>query len=101
MLDHSTGLSWAYNYGVFDFDAPNFIGNFVRGRMTYWFDVDPGGPTVGMYAGANRSAWLDELNLSPAQRLKMYQMLEHNRQPQFKYYRYDYFRDNCTTRVAT
>jgi ABC-type sugar transport system permease subunit len=99
ILDHASGQSWAYNYGIFDFDAPNFIGNFVRGRMEYWMDVDPGGPTVEMYARANRSVWLDELNLSPAQRLKLFAMLEENRKPQNKFYRYDYFRDNCTTRV--
>ncbi len=99
ILDHSTNESWAYNYGVFDFDAPNFIGNFIRGKMTYWMDVDPAEPTIAMYARANRSVWLDELNLSPAQRLKLFQMLEENRKPANKFYRYDYYRDNCTTRV--
>lgn len=99
ILDKSSSASWAYNYGVFDFAAPNFIGNFVRGKMTYWMDVDPAGPTLAVYAQGNRSVWLDELNLSPAQRLKLYQKLEWNRRPENRYYRYDYYRDNCTIRV--
>src|ERR1043165_1546454 len=40
VLDKSSGDSWAYNFGIFDFDAPNFVGNFLRGRMTYWMAAD-------------------------------------------------------------
>ena len=100
ILDQSSGDSWAYNYGVFDFNAPNFIGNFIRGKMTYWIDVDPGLPTLDHYRNDDRSVWLEELNLSPSQRLKLWQKLETNRLPANKFYRYDYYRDNCTTRVA-
>ncbi len=99
IIDTASGASRAYNYGVFDFDAPNFIGNFIRGRMTYWMEADPGGPTLDMYAQVHRTVWLDELNLSSDQRFALFQKLEKNRQPENKYYRYDYFRDNCTTRV--
>ncbi|HEX3355513.1 MAG TPA: DUF4105 domain-containing protein [Tepidisphaeraceae bacterium] len=99
IIDTGSGASRAYNFGVFDFDAPNFIGNFILGRMTYWIEADPGGPTLDMYANAHRSVWLQELNLSPEQRLKLFEKLEKNRQPENKYYRYDYYRDNCTTRV--
>jgi uncharacterized protein DUF4105 len=89
----------AVNYGVFDFDAPNFIGNFVRGKMTYWMEGDDWPLTKKMYVGANRSLWLQELNLSPQQRIKLITALQENALPQNKFYRYDYYKNNCTTKV--
>jgi hypothetical protein len=43
--------------------------------------------------------WLQELNLSPQQRLALRDFLEWNERPENRYYRYDYYRDNCSTRV--
>src|SRR5262245_38214482 len=93
------GAAAAFNYGMFDFDAPNFIGNFVLGRMEYWTDAYDWQKTKLAYSGANRSMWMQELNLSPAQRRKLIDFLFWNIKPENKKYRYDYFRDNCTTRV--
>src|SRR5262249_1604143 len=78
---------------------PNFIGNFIRGRMTYWMEGDDWAGTRKMYAGANRSMWLQETNLTPQQRIDLIKKLQQNALPENKFYRYDYFRDNCTTRV--
>ena len=64
VVGDADGPAVAVNYGVFDFDAPNFIGNFVLGRMRYWMEGDDWQPTKQMYIGANRSMWLQELNLS-------------------------------------
>src|ERR1700761_1880410 len=36
--DPNGSTTAAFNFGVFDFDAPNFIGNFILGRMQYWLD---------------------------------------------------------------
>ncbi|HYU54500.1 MAG TPA: DUF4105 domain-containing protein, partial [Gemmatimonadaceae bacterium] len=49
--------------------------------------------------GRNRSILSQELNLSPAQRLKLQQFVQWNALPQNKFYRYDYYRDNCSTRL--
>jgi len=99
VIGDPNGSAVAINYGVFDFDAPDFIGNFVKGKMTYWMELDDWQPTRQMYIKANRSMWIQELNLAGAQRLALIDKLRQNAQPQNKYYRYDYYRNNCTTKV--
>lgn len=97
--DPNSANTAAFNFGVFDFDAPNFIGNFILGRMQYWLDIFQWLPTRDEYIKHNRSVWLQELNLAPAQRAGLTHALLVNSQDANKYYRYDYFRDNCTSRV--
>jgi hypothetical protein len=43
--------------------------------------------------------WAQELNLTPAQRLSIARFIEWNNRPENRNYHYDYFRDNCSTRV--
>ncbi len=88
-----------YNWGTFDFEAPDFVVRFVRGDMRYWMEPTPTGPTIQLYVQRNRSVTVQVLNFSPAQRLAMRDFVEWNAQEANKYYRYDYFRDNCSTRV--
>jgi hypothetical protein len=97
--DRSRGTAKAYNYGLFDFRQENFILRFVQGRMLYWmqgFDLEP---TLQVYVGSNRSVWRQELNLTPAERVATRDVLEWNERPENRFYRYDYYRDNCSTRV--
>jgi hypothetical protein len=51
------------------------------------------------YVAANRSLWIQRLHLSPPQRLELHDFVEWNARDENKYYRYDYYRDNCSTRV--
>jgi hypothetical protein len=43
--------------------------------------------------------WVQELNLTPAERAALRDFLEWNERPENRFYRYDYYRDNCSTRV--
>jgi hypothetical protein len=97
--DHRLGTDIAYNYGMFDFGQPGFVRRFVMGRMWYWmdgFDVDA---TLYSYLLADRSVWAQELNLTPAQRQSVREYLAWNARPENRFYRYDYYRDNCSTRI--
>ncbi|HEY7029499.1 MAG TPA: DUF4105 domain-containing protein [Gemmatimonadales bacterium] len=97
--DHQQGTSVAYNYGMFSFRQENFLLRFIQGRMNYWmagFDTDL---DVARYRAAQRSVWRQELNLPPAQRVALRDFLVWNSRDENKFYRYDYYRDNCSTRV--
>jgi hypothetical protein len=89
----------AYNWGLFDFDQPGFIRRFLRGRMLYWMEGLDAELSIRHYAGLNRSVWVQELDLSPEQRLALVDFLEWNALPENREYLYDYYRDNCSTRV--
>ena len=34
--DPATRLDWVWNYGVFEFDTPNFVLKFARGKLLYY-----------------------------------------------------------------
>jgi len=97
--DRSRGTSLAYNYGMFSFRQENFLLKFVQGRMLYWMAGYPTADDVPRYIDRRRSVWQQELNLTPAQRLALRDFLEWNAQDEHKFYRYDYYLDNCSTRV--
>ena len=97
--DPSVEPDTAYNYGLFDFRQENFLLRFIRGQMWYWMAGFPSQPYVETYVHDNRSVWLQELNLPPAARLELRDFLRWNERPQHRFYHYDYYRDNCSTRV--
>lgn len=93
------GTDQAYNYGLFDFHQHNFILRFVRGKMWYWMAGFPALDYVEQYERNNRSVWVQELDLSPEARAELQSFLEWNATPEHRFYHYDYYRDNCSTRV--
>jgi hypothetical protein len=97
--DASSGTNLTYNWGMFDFNQPHFIWRFVTGDTKYWMEPIPLAPMVEYYKQNNRSILAQELNLSPAQRLELQRFVTNNALPENKFYRYDYYRDNCSTRL--
>ncbi len=93
------GTDQAYNYGLFDFRQENFVLRFARGQMWYWMAGFPAESYVRQYERDNRSVWLQELSLAPRARLELQRFLQWNELPEHKFYHYDYYRDNCSTRV--
>lgn len=97
--DARTGTDVAYNWGLFDFAQPGFVRRFLRGQMLYWMAGLDEPEMVSQYVAANRSVWVQRLHLSPRQRQALRDFVEWNERPENRYYRYDYYRDNCSTRV--
>jgi hypothetical protein len=98
--DRGAGTDIIYNYGTFDFAAPGFVSNFLKGRMTYWLDTVDAQVAIRWYRDRwQRSVYIQELDLLPAQRAELKGFLEWNAREENKFYRYDYYRDNCSTRI--
>lgn len=88
-----------YNWGTFAFGDPALIPKFVTGRFLYWLSKAPIDWTVHVYQQENRSVVAQELNLTAAQKKALRDLVEENAKDENKYYKYDYYRDNCATRV--
>jgi len=88
-----------YNYGMFDFAQENFWLNFARGRMLYRISVSDPAEDYPLYRDEGRWIVEQQLNLVPAQRMKLFAYLEWNTRPENAQYRYEYFTANCSTRV--
>lgn len=89
----------AYNYGVFDFDQPNFYLNFARGYSVYWLGVTDYAGFEYAYIYHNRYIHEQPLNLTQDQKQKLFDFLQWNALPENKGYFYDYFYDNCATKI--
>lgn len=87
---------WYYNYGVFDFNTPNFVYRFVRGDAEYMCGVLP--PQYATYGMDGRRMVEQELNLTQEQARKIRDYLIINSQPGNNTYVYQYLGDNCSTR---
>ena len=88
-----------YNYGTFEFDGLQGATDFMAGRFRYWLSVGTLEGTLRSYAAAQRSLTAQELDLTPAERAQLFARLADNALPEHRYYDYDYYRDNCSTRV--
>ncbi len=99
VYDPALRIDRAYNYGVFDFDQPNFYLNFARGHSYYKLGVYPYPWFRDIYISYNRFLHEQVLNLTPVQKQKVFDFLEWNALPENSSYLYDYFYDNCATRV--
>ena len=96
----SNGSDIVFNFGVYDFSAPNFYSNFVKGRPVYKLAVQKYENFKDGYIYQNRYLVEHELNISEESKMNIIDLLINNSRPENKYYTYDYLRDNCSTRVA-
>jgi hypothetical protein len=98
--DPARGTDLAYNWGMFDFAQPNFLGRFLTGDTRYWMEGFDARSLAAHYGTVERRAVVvQELNLTPAQKAALRAYVEWNAREENRYYRYDYYRDNCSTRV--
>ena len=88
----------AYNFGVFDFESPNFVYRFVKGETDYVAVAQPGELFLQYYMQQGRRVAANQLNLDSAQKKRLIDMLNEKIKPENRVYRYNYVKDNCATR---
>jgi len=99
LRDGASGEAINFNYGVFDFDEKNFFLNFARGRMHYLMDAGFSNLDQSYYVEAGRSVTRQQLAMTAEQAGALRDFLLWNLRPENAGYNYDYYADNCTTRV--
>jgi len=99
VADPVLGFDIAYNYGVFDFNQPNFYLNFTRGFLYYKLGVYSYPDFRDYYISYDRYVHEQILNLDSLEKQKIFSYLENNSLPKNQTYRYDYFYNNCSSKV--
>jgi hypothetical protein len=99
VLNTETGRDVSYNWGIFDFNQVDFIPRFLKGQMLYMMAPFSSTAMIDSYARVGREIVSQELALTPAQKVLLSDFAERNALPQNREYFYDYFLDNCSTRV--
>ncbi|MDE6469076.1 MAG: DUF4105 domain-containing protein [Muribaculaceae bacterium] len=79
----------AYNFGVFDFEAPNFVYRFVKGETDYRAVAWPWRPFVMPYIASGRRVVAHKLNFDSEQTARLVELLETNVLPANAVYRYN------------
>ncbi len=99
LQDPVNRIDQVYNYGIFDFNQSNFIFNYAMGKLYYRMGRYAYPYFEQSYINANRSIREQVLNLEQQEKQQLFAFLENNNRPKNQHYYYDYFYDNCSTRI--
>lgn len=99
VFDPERQLDVVFNYGMFDYAAPNFTLNFIKGKLNYSLGIQNFRDVVAYSDYRNQTLNEQVLNLDNRQKQEIYTFLQNNYKPENRYYLYDFFFDNCATRI--
>ena len=86
------------NWGLFDFQQPNFIGRFLFGKCDYLMGMVPFEQFLVEFASKGSSVFQQEIDLTPEEKGGVLRALYLNSLPENCMYRYNFIYDNCATR---
>ena len=99
IIDSNNVTDYVYNYGTFNFDDEGFYLKFVRGKLLYYVSLERADDFIYNYMASGRGITEQLLNLSAEEKITVQKSLNENLKEENKYYKYDFFLDNCTTRL--
>lgn len=92
--------SVCFNYGVTDFAAgAAMVWGFLRGEHKFWVEPTSLQTMVSFYEWEDRDIWLQTLPIAGEQARAIEAKLWSDIEEAHRYYNYDHFLDNCTTRL--
>lgn len=99
ICDTAQGIDLVYNYGTFDFNTPHFYWKFMRGKLNYCLGRSTFEHFMVEYVCEGREVREQRLCFTPQEVNNLYLLLEQNYLPEYRYYKYDFFTDNCASRI--
>jgi hypothetical protein len=93
------GIDYVFNFGIFNFNENYFYFRFAQGKLSYMLAISDYQSFVNAYNAEGRVVYEQRLNLTLPEKQKLWDSLEINYLPQNRYYQYDFFKDNCATRI--
>jgi len=99
VYDSTTNTDLIFNYGVFDFSTPNFYWKFVRGKLRYQLAIQDMDRFLQEYRMEGRSVKEEKFLLTEREKNRMISFLRRNYLPENRYYLYDFFYNNCSTKI--
>jgi len=88
-----------FNWGIFDFNTPNFTYKFAKGRLDYLVAGYSYERFTRDYFLEQRTVISQKVNLTKVEKEKLMALIGENLKPENVAYRYDFFYDNCATRI--
>lgn len=97
--DPDLDIDIVYDYGRYDFETEGFYMKFIQGKLEYkigWFSYDR---FIHYYETEKRTVVAQILDLDLNERTKIFNFLRNNARPKNQFYLYDFFYDNCATKI--
>ena len=99
VYDSITQTDIVFNYGVFDFNTPNFYWKFVNGKLKYQLAIQSARRFIRMYEKEGRSVIEEKIILKKEEKRDLLAYLQKNYLPENRYYLYDFFYNNCSSKI--
>ncbi len=97
--DPQIGMDIVYNYGMFSY-SDDFYVNFAMGELNYRLGIQDFPNFMAEYIHDQRGVTEQVLNLDPGEVHEIYTFLNWNFLPENRVYKYDYFYNNCSSKLA-
>jgi len=97
--DPEFNIDYVYNYGLFDFNTPNFYMKFVKGKLLYQLGRTNYQGFIQEYIESKRSVYIQKIYLTTAEKETLFNILEINNRPENRDYLYDFFYNNCSSKI--
>ncbi len=94
-----SGRDLVFNFGLFDFNTPNFYSKFVKGQLKYLLGIQTMPDFLEQYRWENRGVKEQKLYLTDEQNDKIMARLEYLYKPENRYYLYSFLYKNCTSEL--
>jgi len=99
IIDSNNVNDLVFNYGTFNFNDEEFYIKFIKGKLNYFVSVQQTEDFIYSYTAEGRGVTEQVLNFSEQEKIIIKHDLIENLKEENKYYQYDFFYDNCTTRL--
>lgn len=100
VVDSTEGTDIVYNYGTFEYSEDiSFYVKFTRGKLRYLLSTANTEDFISSYIAEGRGVSEQIINLNVAEKAQIKAFLENNLKPENRYYKYDFYYDNCSTRI--
>ncbi len=99
IIDSNSVTDYVFNYGTFNFEDDGFYLKFIRGKLLYFLSVENSQDFMYEYSSMRRGITEQVLNFSAEEKKQIEYALIENLKDENKYYKYDFFLDNCTSRL--
>lgn len=97
IFDRENNIDEVYNFGMFDFDTPNFEYKYLKGRLEYFRGVQKMDNFIKIYTQEERLITEQVLDLNELEKKKIINRLKFLYKPENQFYLYSFLEKNCST----
>lgn len=99
VINKEKNIDKVYNFGMFDFNTPNFEYKYLKGKLKYYIGIQETQDFIKTYTDENRLVSEQTLNLTSQQKLNFVNKLQFLYRPENRYYLYSFLDKNCSTEI--